>query len=290
MQISIFPEAESHPKSKEGKIAASKVVSAPNLPQLITVNSSDELIEAITSFAWSPFVYSKFRHGDFFVSCDVLVYDFDEGTTIDEAEAIIEQHKLCALCLPTPNHKPEEGVNKFRLLLPLSHTIYDKEQYSNTWLKGAELFPLVDQQCKGHAQWFTASTKTDGFWIEGELFSPVKKAFVPKIDTNSRLKSHTNNVPVSLELSELVQRVYGKPREKIPEAVAKFFKEAPTGMKGEWICSLNSCCFSLSLSGVEDSVIVEVIEDLAPSPLDSKDRYQIQRALRDGKFHRDNEL
>jgi hypothetical protein len=39
----------------------------------------------------------------------------------------------------------------------------------------------------------------------------------------------------------------------------------------------------LSLSGVDDSIIEDVIAKISPSELDKRDLYQINRSIRDGK-------
>jgi hypothetical protein len=90
------------------------------------------------------------------------------------------------------------------------------------------------------------------------------------------------------ELSEIVKLLYGKERETIPESVEFFLTNAHTGLPGLWINALNSCVFSLALSGVDDMLIEEVIDKISPEKLDKRDTYQINRAIRDGKKAREN--
>lgn len=286
MKLSIFPNAESHPRTKEAKIAASKKVSKPNLPQMVEISSSEELINAVSSNAWSPFVFGGIRDEANFVSCDLLVYDIDEGMTIDEAEAIIHANKLCALCLPSPNHNPTEGINKFRLILPLSGTITDPQVYMETWASGALLFPIVDTSCRDFARWYGGCTKTDGFWVEGELYVP-KKISTKVISEKSRNDQHRQLVEVSGDLKETVKSIYGKDKEKIPESVKFFITNANTGIEGGWTCAINAFAYSLGLSGIKKDVILEVCEKLAPYPLDRKDTYQVERACRDAEKNRE---
>lgn len=278
MKISIFTEAKAHPKSKEEKNTESKKVSKPFLPEIVEIMNDSQLVEYVSQYAWSPFIFSSFRHGSNFVSTDFLTYDIDEGMTIDECEAIVTREKLCCLCLPSPSHTPE--AQRFRIILPLARTITSISVYEETWKKGAEIFGVVDEQCKDSARYYFACTTDDGFWIEGDFFSPV----LPKAPERSEhVPSQTTMIVVTEDLNQLVEQIYGEKREKIPEAVDFFLRNAGTGLPGKWTNSLNSCCFSLALSGVDDGIIEQVIEQLAPLPLDGKDLYQIKRAIRDGK-------
>lgn len=285
MKLSIYPDVESHPRTKDAKAIAAQKVSKAGAAVVVEINSDEDLINAVTENAWSPFVFKLKRQMEDFVSCDFLVYDIDHGLTIDDVEAIIQREKLCALCLPSPSHT--EAEHRFRLILPLSGTIFDRETYSDTWAKGAELFPGVDTSCKDSARWYGGSTQNDGFWIEGTFFSPVKKTN-PARDLMKEAQARAfRTVKVTTDLEETVKQIYGKPRAQIPESVEFFLKNAPSGIPGGWICALNSFTFSLSLTGIEEDVIISVVEQLAPEELTRRDLDQIQRALKDGKKYRE---
>jgi hypothetical protein len=122
-----------------------------------------------------------------------------------------------------------------------------------------------------------------GFWQDGEFLVPKK---APQAQASS-LNYAEAQVMVPEELSEIVKLLYGKERETISEAVEFFLTNAGTGLSGLWINSLNACVFSLALSGVDDTIIEEVISNVAPNELDKKDIYQINRAIRDGKKARE---
>lgn len=282
MKLSIFPSAKAHPTSKAEKVQESFKVSKPYLPQTVTIVDDLSLIRYVTSYAWSPFIFDGYRHADNFVSCDFLVYDIDEGLTIDDADTILSGTNYCYLILPSPSHTPEN--HRFRVIIPLAHSILDKETYDETWSKGAELLGTVDQQTKDIARYFFGSTDNDGFAdFSKDFFVPVKpKTLVP--EKSGYLASTTEMLPVSADIKEVVKFLYGEERDKVPEAVDYFLKNAHTGLPGNWINSLNRCCFSLALSGVPEERIYEVMEKLAPDGgLDSKDKYQVKRAIRDGE-------
>lgn len=209
----------------------------------------------------------------------MLTYDIDEGLTLEQAEEILSQSKLCALVLPSTSHTPEH--HRFRVILPLARTITNADMYNQTWEKGAEIFGgVIDTQTRDLGRFYFGCRSDDGFWLEGDFFNPV----TPKLEqSQSYTPSQTTMISVTDDLSQLVEQIYGEKREKIPEAVDFFLKNAHTGLQGKWTNSLNSFVFSLTLSGVDDSIIYQVCEELAPQKLDRKDEYQIKRSIRDGK-------
>lgn len=281
MRLSIFPAANPHPRSKEEKNVEAFKFSAPYLPEVRNFDNEDELIGLVTDHCWSPFIFSGKRHADNFVSCDLLVYDIDEGLSIDAAKAKVEELGLACLCLPSPSHTEED--HRFRLILPLARSIFNAEDYQETWKTGAAFFGVVDEQCKDIARAYFGSTMEDGFWNEGELFEPIAATPVKKVD------SRANNVllPVGGDIKEMVQQIYGEERKVVPEAVDFFLRNAHTGIPGGWINALNRFCFSLALSGVQKDAILIQCESLAPEALDKKDMYQINRAIRDAEKERE---
>lgn len=287
MKFSIFPKANPHPSGKEEKRKESFKVSSPYLPETVTANTEDELIRYITSYAWSPFVFNGVRDELNFVSTDMLVFDIDEGMTIDELDQIVQKNGICCLCLPSPSHKPEE--QRFRVIFPLAFTIRNPLVYKTTWEAGNKLLKDVcDPQCKDLARFFFGSTASDGFWQEGKLFEPVMPPPTFTIPSFSRNSKKT--APVSSDITEVVTWLYGETRTVVPEVVAFFIKEGHTGLKGAWINTLNALCFSLTLSEVPSERIYELIEKIAPEPLDDKDTYQIERSIKDGIRVRKEEL
>lgn len=284
MKLSVYKKASYSAKSKEDKNQLALLCSKPNVPDIVEINTDSDLIAAVTSYAWSPSIFSGIRHGDNFISCDFLAVDFDSGYKIEEAEAVVQKEGLCAVCLPSSSHTSEH--HKFRLIFPLSKTIFNKDVYDSTWEYVRKMFPMLDESCSDYARFYIRSSMDDGFFQDGELLSPFYPT--PKKEVDVRLKNEKFQVDVSDGIKGLVRSLYGKDRERVPEAVSFFLENAPSGLSGLWINSLNSCCFSLGLSGVEEDVIIEVLETISPSPLDKKDLYQIHRAVRDGNKNRES--
>ena len=240
------------------------------------IKTEEDLINAVTSYGWSPSIFSGVRHNDNFVSTDFMSLDIDSGLRIEDAEKRVQSLGLACLCLPSPSHTQE--AHRFRLILPLAKTIFFPEDFDATWDFLQKQFPELDAQCSDYARWYAPSKMDDGFWQDGEFLVPKK---APQVQTNAQHYSETQ-VDVPEELSEIVKLLYGKERDRIPESVEFFLTNAHTGLSGLWINALNSCVFSLALSGVDATIIEEVIRKIAPNELDNKDTYQIKRAIRDG--------
>jgi hypothetical protein len=281
MKLSIYPKANFVPANKEQKRDMAFLTSNPNIPEVLEVNTDEQLISAISSYAWSPSIFSGVRLDENFVSADFMGIDVDNGLTISEAESRAQALGLACLCLPSPSHTEEH--NKFRLVFPLAKTILNEEDYDATWDWLFEKYPELDRSCSDTARWFAPSKLGDGFWQDGLFLVPVK-AKAPDQDLAA---INQNLVEVPAEIKEIVKLLYGKERDKIPEAVSFFLENAHSELPGLWTNSINSFSFSLSLSGVDDMLIEDVAEQVSPFPLTKSDLYQIKRACRDGKRKRD---
>ena len=285
MLLSIFPKAKSLPKSKEEKEIESRFASRPHLPEKVEVNTSDDLINIVTSFVWSPSIFKNARLKEEFVSTDFLVLDVDHGLTIEEAEKRVEESGLTCLAVPTTSHKKEH--HRFRLIFPLVRTITNMEDYiasmEDLITNG---FPECDIAVAHNcAAFYFGSTLDDGFFIEGELLEPIK---APKpVKQAFTRPSSKSIIKVTEDLKETIRQLYGEDREFIPEAISNFLLNAHTGLPGSWTTSLNSFVFVLSLQGIEYDVVYDLVEQLAPESLTKRDIDTINYAYRDGIKHRE---
>jgi hypothetical protein len=282
LKISIYPKVNFLPKNKDDKILQSKLTSSPNFPEVVEISNDEDLIKTVTSYGWSPCIFSGYRNNNNFISCDFMSLDVDSGLTIEEAEKRVQKLGLACLCLPSPSFTPE--FHKFRLILPLAKTILNTEDFDTTWDWLQQQFPELDAQCSDYARWYAPSKMEAGFWQDGDFLVPKKAPEKQNLPFNLK----ETQVEVPEELSEIVKLLYGKERETIPEAVEFFLTNAHTGLQGLWINSLNSCVFSLALSGVDATIIEEVIAKVSPDALDKKDLYQINRSIKDGNKAREN--
>jgi len=287
MKLSIFPECKPLPKNKAEKKDAAKFASRPYLPEVVDIENDEQLIEVVTSFAYSPFVFKKARLQEDFLSTDFLVLDIDSGLTIQEAELRIEKMKVTCLCVATTSHKLD--AHRFRLLLPLSRTILKLDEFTASMQKLVELFPEADPSCVfDTARYFFSGTLDAGFWIESELLEPTTPKAIPKIRDYDRPDT-TSSTKVDLSIAEIVKDLYGEEREFIPEAVDFFLKEGSTGLPGFWNFNINRVAFTLALQGVEEDVVEDFIAHIAPEKLDKNDLFTIRRSWKQGQEAREVE-
>lgn len=291
MLISIFENIIPYPKDREEKrVEASKlgeykdksgkIIREAILPKLVEVFNEDELINVVMSNAWSPFVFNGRKLQDNFVSTDFATLDIDDGLTIQEAEKRILESNTACLCLPSTSHTNEH--HRFRLIFPLSKTIKSRAIYVETMKMLAEHFPEADESCvTDTARFYFASRITDGFWLDGDFIEPI---FPEKKNLAERQR---NMIKVDENYKDMIDRLYGVDRGMIPEKVAYFVENAHTGLHGEWITTLNSCVYTLALSGLEEEEIRVFIAELAPAPLDERDEKHIKIAFRDGSRDRE---
>lgn len=281
MMLSIFENVDALPPTKEDK---QKAAAKARDPKIVDINTEDDLLDTVTKYCWSPFIFEGSRKQDNFIRTDWMVLDIDDGMTIREAETKIHLMDVCALVVPTVSHTEEN--HRFRIIFPLARSIYKEEEYRQTWEYLSKQFPSLDPHASDLARLYFASTTVDGFWNEGsKLLEPI---FVQskKDMLREMMAQIPQQVEVSEDIKETVKNIYGKEPEKVSKVVYHFLKNAHTGLDGQWICSLNAFCYTLSLQNIQDSVIWDVVEKIAPMPLDKRDRQTIERAIKDGTEQR----
>lgn len=285
MKLSIFNEANPHPKNKAEKNEQAKFVSKPYLPEIVNFSNEDDLIDIVCGHTWSPFVFSEYRHSDNFISTDLITFDIDEGMTLDEAYEQVEELNLTCLALPSTSHSEEH--HKFRLIFPLSRTIFNPDEYRKTYADLAEFFN-VDPACKDLARFYYGCKPEDGFFHEGDLLTPKRGDITPKKGRKTVL-GLGQRVKVGETIEELVETLYGEYREEVPEQVAHWLENAHTGLEGTWHNDCNSAIFTLGLQGCDFEAVEAVFRKIAPEELDSHDEYLLTRAYEDGYNSREEE-
>jgi hypothetical protein len=285
MKLSIFPEVLPHPVGKEQKNREAFKTSNPYMPDIVQVYNEEDLIDVVSNYAWSASVFRGYRLKANFVTADFIAIDVDSGMSIDEAYEICEANRLTSLCLPSPSYTDEKP--RFRVVFPLETTISNQDTYDATWARLRELFPTLDESCSDSSRFFYAC-RTDmdvGFWLEADLLIPITPE--PKQSKQSKFVGEKNRLYDSVsvlvldEHLELIEHLYKEERTKIPEAVAYFMENAETGIDGGWWNSLNKFVFVLTLQGCDIDDIIDVVEELAPDPLDDRDHRCIDVAYKD---------
>ena len=279
MKISIFPKINYHP-TKDEKPDLSKLSSKPNRPVQKEFDDEYTLFELITQYGWSPSVFTGYRENASFSFCDVMAIDIDDGMSIQDAEVLCKSQGLSAMIAPSPSNTPEDP--RFRVIFPLVRRISSKLVFDATWTKLASIFPQLDTQCKDYARFYFPCwpDEENSVWVEGDFLEPAE----PDYDS---IKRASGSEYVTVKLDEIkdgsiYEYLYNEIPERLSKPVAHFIENAHTGMSGEWINSLNACCFTLACQGVPHERIWSAMNKVAPAELDDKDEYQIDRALADG--------
>lgn len=294
MKLSIFPEALAHPVGREQKNKEAFKTSKPYMPEVVHVFNEQDLIDVVSNYAWSASVFAGYRLKANFVTADFIAIDVDSGLSIDDAYKICEANRLTSLCLPSPSYTDEKP--RFRIVFPLETTISNQNTYDATWARLRELFPMLDESCSDSSRFFYAC-RTDmdvGFWLEADLLKPITPA--PKQSKQSMFHKDKDlfydgvSTVVLEEYADLVEHLYKEERTKVPEAVAFFMENAHTGIDGGWWNALNKFVFVLTLQGCDIDDIIDVVEELAPNPLDDRDHRCIDVAYKDGLDCRVDEL
>lgn len=286
LKLSIFKKAKALPEGSSEKNKEARFTSKPYKPEVVTVTNEDDLIDVICNSAWSPSLFDGYRNQSNFISTDFIVLDIDEGMTINKAEDIVKSLNVSCLCLPSTSHK--EDWHRFRLIFPLSISISNKDSFIATMDKMYEVFPMADKSCRTDtARFFFGARMVDGFWHEADLLEPVKPKPLEPNKGSYRDFDSVDRVTVTEDIEDVVEALYGAKRERIPEGVDYFIKNAHTGLPGEWWISANKFLFILGLQGVDYDRVAKVFEYLAPEPLDSKDIYLLDRSHREGLEARD---
>jgi len=285
MFLSVFPKAKPHPADKKEKSSEARFVSKPYKPEIRYFETEADLIKLVCENTWSPFIFKEFRREDDFVYTDMIAFDIDDGQTIEEAEKAVHKLDISCLCLPSTSHSDE--LHKFRLIFPLSMSIKSPAVYRTTYAKLAEHFN-VDPACKDLARFYYGSKLLDGFWYEADLLVP-SIAEKPRSAAVQRFE-HKHNVAVGETIEELVEALYGEPRDKIPDNIAYFLEHAKSGLAGEMYVRANSFIFTCGLMNCEQDRVNAVFYELYPYGVDTKVEYMVDKIWNEGYTAREEEL
>lgn len=123
-------------------------------PVEVTEDSISKIITAGGN--WSPATFKDdYRNSKNFEQTPVVALDFDEGFSLDEAQAAFKNYKH--IIGTTKSHqKPKNGIvcDRFRVVLFLSEPITDPKIYTSTIHSLLLKFPKADRACKDPGRMF----------------------------------------------------------------------------------------------------------------------------------------
>ena len=145
----------------------------------------------ITKYPYSLGVFKNgIRNKENFIQADLIGLDFDEGTTIEEAQHLF--HNYMHIIAPTKSHRKEKnGVvcDRFRVILFLGEPITDNDTFESTWFDLYQKYPNIDKACKDSSRYFEPSVSIYSEDLTGAFIYPVKPA--PK-ETKVSVQPTTN--------------------------------------------------------------------------------------------------
>ena len=174
---------------------------------ILDIKDLDHLAQSIINFHWAPATFAL--NGDGVTrrrtiknaeGVDTLVFDVDEGCTLNMAQAIFAPFKH--IIVTSRNHQKKKGnkpaCDRFRVVLFLEARITDDLTYKSTWFKVASQFPFVDKACKDISRFYYAGTEIISIKEKGNLVSVIKPDLTPnKARSKGALASTSNKGKLS---------------------------------------------------------------------------------------------
>lgn len=138
----------------------------------------DELCDTVCNTTWSPIHWADGRRSSQnFLGSWFVVYDIDEGMSLEEAIEVIKTQQLWAVVGTTRSHQKEKHgkvADRFRVVLRLSEYVHDWDQYRAAWDHWREkILPAADRAAGLASQIFYACQAVV-FSQEGAFLGPVR--------------------------------------------------------------------------------------------------------------------
>jgi len=151
--------------------------------KIIEISNLDEFADIITSNHWAPATFALNGDGENrrrtiknAEGVDTLVFDVDDGCTLDNAKLIFKPYKH--IIVTSRNHQKKKGdkapCDRFRVVLFLNERITDDQVYKATWFKLSKQFPFVDGACKDISRFYYAGEKIVSVQDKGHVIDIVK--------------------------------------------------------------------------------------------------------------------
>ncbi len=260
--------------------------SYPHAPQEAFCENSKQLIELITTHGWSPMTFSGYRKGSNYTSSTLAVLDIDEDLTIEEAKSRVEELDIFCICMPTASHK--ESHHKFRLMFPLSRTIFKPSILKSTMKELFKHFPESDTSCLTDVARFYFPCQTAGGFVHStnNLLEPSQ---VREISPTFNRTDNWKKITATEDHTTMAKRLYGDATKmNIPYLLAHFMDKAHTGFPGEWNNILNKLCYTLGMIDIPFDLVYNIIETYSPEELDLRDELTIEKSWERGQVAKQN--
>jgi len=207
---------------------------------------------------WSPFLFkTNYRKGDCWESCSVVALDIDDGCTIEEAKEIFKDYQC--IITTSKSHQIEKNgkvCDRFRVILPLSEKIDNKDIYKNTWYSLSNKYPFIDQQCKDFARFFYKGKTIVHINQNGQKIVPVNEEI-----ESAKVSTYLTKIPLN--------------KGKLSRFTMEFLTWG--GEDGNWNAGLYKAAKDFQEQGYTEEEFVSRAEKITGS-LDSTDLKTIESA------------
>lgn len=225
--------------------------------------------EVICREGWSPSGFKsdadgkmRRRNGNF-ESVDLLVLDVDGGCTLAEAEERFSGYAM--IIATTRNHQKEKSrssgqvippCDRFRVVIPLSRRILDRNEYFATWMSAKEKWPFIDDACKDVARFYYASTAL----VSNKVGAPFEVVSMAPSKQASHVSSHST--------------VSGNARGSLSKHTLNFIANGAPG--GQWHASLFKATIDLKQNGFDKEEAFEKLAKACTNPEKKLDDHDLK--------------
>lgn len=180
----------------------------------------DEIAGMINRKVWSPIQWDLGRRGSENFKCaQVIALDFDEGYTIEEAQAYCEKKGWAYIIGTTKSHMIHKGTkppcHRFRLLLFWDKPIKNADSYEYNLGLILKQLPQADKKCKDLARLFFPCKQLWAYKTGG--FVEVKARPSSYMTKKKRIEKHDKNLSKYKGKSILPKNVVKKINSHIEE-------------------------------------------------------------------------
>lgn len=229
-----------------------------------------EIHDLVQKMGWSPYIYKDNKRSKVnFKSASIIGIDIDGELPFLDTIKILTAKNLQYSITFTKSHQVIKGnksaCDRYRIILFLQDEINNVLEMKKTLaLIQKKMFPQLDSQCLDLARMFFASTSS--FNAENAILNTQGDRLSPDIHLKETLLEkalETPNLPKSIE----------------------YFLNNPLEAcrKNEWNINLNKTTFYLASIDWSEDDIEKLLESIAPSSLDSKDREAFKSAFSAGE-------
>ena len=180
-------------------IPDASVYKDPNVKKIIEFNTMEELSQIVCDYHIAPALFhNDYRRAANAYEINILVLDFDDGLTIQEAKNRLDNLKLSYVIGTSKSHQKDKGgkvCDRFHVFIPLRAPIRNTQDYAATWLAFSEKhFPEADRACKDISRLFCRSREVVCFCDEGAGVEVVLRA------QDSKKLNDSNNLHFNINM------------------------------------------------------------------------------------------